>query len=86
MLSEEKTLIKNLDLHSDILDKKFIEKAKAALEISDLYEMFEFIKKYDFPFEPDELKSFEENKNRLLFLINEEFYKIRDAKFKGRLF
>ncbi|AZV46341.1 hypothetical protein C3L23_03360 [Nautilia sp. PV-1] len=76
MMPEEKILIKNLK-HEGI-DLNFKQKAIEALSINNLEDLKKYIERYNINMIIDITESIEENKERLYYLLNEEFYNLRE--------
>ena len=79
MLSEKNLLIWILE--TEDIEINFKQKALEAMNVDNVFSLKDYVKKYNISMNVDIAKSTEENKEKLFYLLNEEFFKIRDQRY-----
>jgi hypothetical protein len=79
MLSEKNLLIWILE--TEDIDMNFKQKALEAMNVDNVFSLKDYVKKYNINMNVDIAKSTEENKEKLFYLLNEEFFKLRNQRY-----
>jgi len=82
MLPEEK-ILRNILANENVIDIHFRLKAFEALRINNVFDLEKFVKHHNINADVDITKTLEENKERVYYALNEEFYKIREKSLEG---
>ncbi|ACM92472.1 hypothetical protein NAMH_0642 [Nautilia profundicola AmH] len=61
---------------------RFKLKAMEALKIDNVFDLIEFAKKFNLKVDIDISQDLKTNKEKVYYLLNEEYYKLRDNKFE----
>ena len=79
MLSEKNLLIWILE--TEDIEINFKQKALEAMNVDNVFSLKDYVKKYNINMNVDIAKSTEENKEKLFYLLNEEFFKLRNQRY-----
>ena len=79
MLSEKNLLIWILE--TEDIEINFKQKALEAMNVDNVFSLKDYVKKYNINMDVDIVKSTEENKEKLFYLLNEEFFKLRNQRY-----
>ncbi|WP_041361529.1 hypothetical protein [Nautilia profundicola] len=80
-MTPEEMILRNIVENEDI-GMRFKLKAMEALKIDNVFDLIEFAKKFNLKVDIDISQDLKTNKEKVYYLLNEEYYKLRDNKFE----